>query len=58
MKLGQHYLTLADSAVKAEENGALAILWLTKASKQGNDEATTALEKCLETQTGNFEGRV
>ena len=54
VKLGIHYLTLADSSVNTEENGKLAIFWLTKASKQGSDEATEALEKCLETQTGNF----
>lgn len=52
LKLGQHYLALADSSVNAEENGKLAILWLTKASKQGNEAATAALEKCLETKTG------
>ena len=55
VKLGKHYLTLADSSVDAEENGKLAIVWLTKASKQGNDEATEALEKCLETKTGELD---
>ena len=54
VKLGKHYLTLADSSVDAEENGKLAIVWLTKASKQGNEEATEALEKCLETKTGEL----
>ena len=52
LKLGKHYLTLTDSGVDVETNSKLAILWLTKASKQGNDEATNALEKCLEDETG------
>lgn len=51
-KLGQHYLTLADSSVDTENNAKLAIFWLTKASKQGSDKATESLEKCLETGTG------
>ena len=52
LQLGKHYLTLSDSGVDAETNAKLAVLWLTKASKQGNDEATNALEKCLENETG------
>ncbi|KAL4222585.1 Wolframin [Mactra antiquata] len=52
LKLGQHYLTLADSSINKEENGKLAINWLLAASKQGNEEATTKLKECLETGTG------
>lgn len=53
LKLGEHYLTLADSSIDEEENSKLAIKWLVAASKQGNDDATESLKKCLENGTGN-----
>ncbi|XP_045168412.2 wolframin-like [Mercenaria mercenaria] len=52
LKLGVHYLTLADSSIESEENGKLAIHWLVAASKQGNEKATEKLKECLETKTG------
>ena len=54
VKVGQEYLTLADSSVNREENGKQAVYWLSEASKQGNEEATNALKKCLQTGTGMF----
>lgn len=38
--------------VDKEENAKLGVYWLTKASEQGNIEATEILKKCLETGHG------
>ncbi|XP_050388379.1 wolframin [Patella vulgata] len=51
-KLGQHYLKLADSNINRDENLKLALNWLVKSSKQGNEEATNCLKKCVENETG------
>ncbi|OWF40023.1 wolframin-like [Mizuhopecten yessoensis] len=52
VKLGGYLLKLADSDVDREENSQKAIHWLVQASKQGNDDATKQLGKCLKTKTG------
>ncbi|XP_017758079.1 PREDICTED: wolframin isoform X2 [Eufriesea mexicana] len=41
-----------DLDVDKEENAKLAVYWLTKASEQGNMEATDILKKCLATGRG------
>lgn len=38
--------------VDKEENAKLSVYWLTKASEQGNLEATDMLRKCLATGRG------
>lgn len=38
--------------VDKEENAKLSVYWLTKASEQGNLEATDILRKCLATGRG------
>lgn len=52
VKLGEHHLKLADSGVDREANAGKGIQWLVQASKQGNDDATKLLGKCLKTKTG------
>ncbi|VDI40517.1 wolfamin [Mytilus galloprovincialis] len=52
IKLGKHFLTLADSEIKREINGEQAVKWFIQASRQGNDEATQLLQKCQKTKTG------
>lgn len=42
----------SDLDVDKEENAKLAVYWLTKASEQGNMEATDILRKCLATGRG------
>ena len=54
VKLGAHLLSLADSGVDREENAANAVKWLIRASRQGNSEATTLLDKCTKTGTGGM----
>lgn len=41
-----------DLDVDKEENAKLGVYWLTKASEQGNLEATDILRKCLATGRG------
>lgn len=41
-----------DLDVDKEENAKLGVYWLTKASEQGNLEATDILRKCLATGHG------
>ena len=53
VKLGRHFLTLADSEVEREVNGEKAVKWLVMASRQGNGDATDLLQKCLKNKTGN-----
>lgn len=43
---------LEDLDVDKEENAKLGVYWLTKASEQGNLEATDILRKCLATGRG------
>ncbi|KAL3832230.1 hypothetical protein ACJMK2_023890 [Sinanodonta woodiana] len=50
--LGRHYLSLADSDINREENAKVAIDWFIRSSKQGNEDATAQLKKCIETKTG------
>jgi TPR repeat protein len=54
LKLGAHFLSLADADVEREKNAADAIHWLIRASRQGNSEATALLDKCTKTGTGKM----
>ena len=45
-------MTLADSDIDREENGEKAVYWYILASRQGNREATTVLQKCKKNKTG------
>lgn len=44
--------TLQELDIDKEENAKLGVYWLTKASEQGNLEATDILRKCLATGRG------
>lgn len=48
-----HHLILADADVDREMNLKLAVDFLIKSSKTGNEEATQKLKKCLQDETGN-----
>ena len=50
--VGKHYMVLAESGVKPEENGIKATEWLILASKQGNETATELLCHCMDTKLG------
>ncbi|CAE1320623.1 WFS1 [Acanthosepion pharaonis] len=52
LAVGKHYMVLAESGVKPEENGNKATEWLILASKQGNDTATELLCRCMDTKLG------
>lgn len=52
LAVGKHYMVLAESGVKPEENGIKATEWLILASKQGNDTATELLCRCMDTKLG------
>ena len=45
--LGKYLLKQAECGIYPEENGSQAVDWLIKSSKQGNTEATTALQECM-----------
>ncbi|XP_071102570.1 wolframin-like isoform X1 [Haliotis cracherodii] len=47
LKLGKHFLSLADSDIERDRNGGLALDWLLRASKQGSEEATELLQSCV-----------
>ncbi|XP_067649362.1 wolframin-like isoform X2 [Haliotis asinina] len=48
LKLGKHFLSLADSDIERERNAGLALDWLIRASKQGSEEATVLLKSCVQ----------
>ncbi|ESP03180.1 hypothetical protein LOTGIDRAFT_171653 [Lottia gigantea] len=51
-ELGKRYLKLADSEINRDENISFALHWLVKSSKQGNEDATKELQKCMEDDIG------
>lgn len=52
LKIGKHYLRLAEVEDSAGENAKQSVTWLIKASRQGNQEATTLLNECLQKKLG------
>jgi len=52
LDLAKHYLKLADVESASEPNAKLAVDWLLKASRQGNEGATELLRDCLQKQIG------
>lgn len=47
LKLGVHFLKLAECEIEKKENTDKAMKWLIAASKQGNVEATQKLRHCV-----------
>lgn len=52
LKIGKHYLRLAEVEDSAGESATQSVSWLIKASRQGNKEATTLLNECLQKKLG------
>ncbi len=50
--VGKHFLKQAWARDDGGELSKQAVDWLIKSSRQGNEEATELLQKCLETNSG------
>jgi len=54
LSLGQHYLKLAEIGKDPQTTAKLAVTFLIKSSKQGNEDATQLLTNCLDKELGQY----